>query len=178
MSTDQLNQSNEPEQCFWLRPYAYEDGNFYPSIVKVNEAGHHKTDWNYGSDMALAQEAVNKLNMERYGLTPLDAERIVDSSMRLQEELKNPLVSLRFKNAFSLWQTLRALQKAYHVRDVSIAEMADILDTDEDCLDTRLDELLDALRESMLDHLDDCGQCGAHHRPDFSGDCRNDLERV
>lgn len=31
--------------------------------------------------------------------------------------------------------------------------------------------------ENMLEDLEDCGSCGAYHRAEFDGDCRNDSER-
>jgi len=48
-------------------------------------------------------------------------------------------------------------------------------------LGDRLGEVLDALREDLLDEpdlMDECGQCGCYHRRDFTGECRNDLERL
>ena len=31
--------------------------------------------------------------------------------------------------------------------------------------------------EATVDNLEECGCCGCYHRPEFTGDCREDAER-
>lgn len=63
------------------------DGNFIPCIAVENEAGYHKTDWEYGKDKSLANEAIDSCN-KGLGLTPERAAEIVASSMGAQRRKK------------------------------------------------------------------------------------------
>ena len=61
----------------------------------------------------------------------------------------------------------------------------DYKDTKDEILDTLgledhdLDVIMDELAAEAYDagQLEECGCCGASHRPDFHGDCRVDSER-
>lgn len=55
--------------------------HFYPAFVKAHEAGFAATtDWDYGTDYAEAQKAVEAYNAE-HGVKPEAAMLIVTSSM-------------------------------------------------------------------------------------------------
>ena len=43
--------------------------------------------------------------------------------------------------------------------------------------DSDFDSAEEVLYEEVVDHLEECGCCGGHHRPEYRGDCRNDAER-
>jgi hypothetical protein len=66
----------------------HEDGtlHYYPAIVTENEAGYHRTNWDYGTDFKLASEAVDSLNAKRE-INPDEVNEIVSSSFRAQRKL-------------------------------------------------------------------------------------------
>jgi hypothetical protein len=55
-------------------------GHYYPGISVEGESGYFVTDWDWGTDRALAQQCADEKNA-RLGLTKQDAERIILSSM-------------------------------------------------------------------------------------------------
>jgi hypothetical protein len=57
------------------------DGGYIPCIAVEGETGYYRTDWNWGSDIELAQEIADTKN-DALGFTPLEALRIVLSSMK------------------------------------------------------------------------------------------------
>lgn len=69
--------------CFYLPHGKRVDGelHYFPSIVIKDEPGHWVTDWDYGTDFKIAQEAVDNLNQRRFNFTPEQASDIVMSSM-------------------------------------------------------------------------------------------------
>ena len=54
--------------------------HFYPAFVKAYEPGFSATDWDYGTDYAAAQKAVEAFNAE-HGVNKEAAMLIVTSSM-------------------------------------------------------------------------------------------------
>jgi hypothetical protein len=54
--------------------------HYYPAIVTENEDGYNRTNWDYGTDYKLAEEAVESLNRKR-GISKEEADAIVMSSM-------------------------------------------------------------------------------------------------
>jgi hypothetical protein len=71
--------------CFYISEAmvkSHGDGSrhFYPAIVTEHEPGYNPTDWDFGTDFKLAQEAVISLNSKR-GVSQAEATEIVTSSM-------------------------------------------------------------------------------------------------
>lgn len=58
------------------------DGGFIPCIAVEGESGYYRTDWNWGSDIKLANEIADEKN-KALGFTPDEAIKIVFSTMRL-----------------------------------------------------------------------------------------------
>lgn len=54
--------------------------HFYPAFVKAYEPGYSATDWDYGTDYAEAQKAVDSFNAE-HGVNKDAAMLIVTTSM-------------------------------------------------------------------------------------------------
>ena len=62
------------------RSHADGERHFYPAFVKAYEPGFSATDWDYGTDYAAAQKAVEAFNAE-HGVNKEAAMLIVTSSM-------------------------------------------------------------------------------------------------
>ena len=82
----------ESRQCFYISPLEYDEGRgFVPSLVVENEAGHspmrgRTTDqepWYWGDTLERANEVCDRVNLQRYNISPKTAMRIVASSMRV-----------------------------------------------------------------------------------------------
>lgn len=82
--------TQKPRQCFYIPASAYVEGRgFVPSLVTENEPGHCPMTgngecaepWYWGDTYERAQEVCDRVNLDRYGLTPKAATRIVASSM-------------------------------------------------------------------------------------------------
>ncbi len=58
-----------------------EDGGYIPCIAVKGETGYHKTDWNWGTDLKIAEQIADKKN-ELMGYTPKEAFLIVLGTMR------------------------------------------------------------------------------------------------
>ena len=58
-----------------------DDGEFIACLAKEGETGYYKTDWIWGKDFAIAQEAADKRN-EVIGISKREAAKIVLSTMR------------------------------------------------------------------------------------------------
>jgi hypothetical protein len=56
------------------------DGGFIPCIAKEGTNGFYLTDWNYGTDLDRAEDAVDELN-KRLGLTETDVVTIMLSTL-------------------------------------------------------------------------------------------------
>jgi len=57
------------------------DGGLIPCIAQQGTQGYYRTDWNWGSDLALAQKIADEKNL-LLGFTPVEAFKIVLSTMR------------------------------------------------------------------------------------------------
>jgi hypothetical protein len=57
-----------------------EQGEFIPVIVKEGEKGYFKTNWNWGKDLAIAEECAKEKN-ERLGLSNEEVQKLVCQSM-------------------------------------------------------------------------------------------------
>lgn len=57
-----------------------ENGQIVPCIALENEPGYYRTNWTWGTDLALAEECAAEKNSQ-LGLTLAEANRIVLSSM-------------------------------------------------------------------------------------------------
>jgi len=68
-------------------------------------------------------------------------------------------------------QILKLLAKRHKAVKKAILDELGLTDDDFE------DVVEDCLREEVLDDLEECGCCGGYHRPEFSGDCRDDNER-
>lgn len=58
-----------------------EDGGYIPCIAEEDEPGYWKTDWNWGTDLALAEQAAKEKNAA-LEIDEKTAFQIVLSSMR------------------------------------------------------------------------------------------------
>lgn len=56
------------------------DGGYIPCIVKDGETGYYKTDWNWGTDLDIAEELADEKN-EAMGFSAEEVDRIVMDSM-------------------------------------------------------------------------------------------------
>ena len=65
----------------------HKDGtfHFYPAIIYENKAGYQPTDWDWGTDFKMAQQACDEMNAER-GQSRARSLEIVASSMRASNE--------------------------------------------------------------------------------------------
>ena len=57
------------------------DGGYIPCIAVEGEQGYYRTDWNWGSDLALANQIADEKNAAM-GFTPREAMLIVIGTMR------------------------------------------------------------------------------------------------
>lgn len=80
-----------PRQCMYISPLEYDEGRgFVPSLVVENEAGHSPMrgqgkfaePWYWGKTLERANEVCDRVNKQRYNISPKTAARIVASSMR------------------------------------------------------------------------------------------------
>ena len=60
------------------------DGGYIPCIAIEGEFGYHKTDWNWGTDLDIAQKCCDEKN-EKLGFSPKEAFEIVLGTMRTKE---------------------------------------------------------------------------------------------
>ena len=67
-------------------------------------------------------------------------------------------------------QILRELARRHQCVKNAILDELRLTDSD-------FDSAEEVLYEEVVDHLEECGCCGGHHRPEYWGDCRNDAER-
>ncbi len=72
---------NSRRAYFLLETERDNDGGYIPCIAEEDEQGYNRTDWNYGTDKALAQECIDELN-ERMDISQRDAVVIQLSTMR------------------------------------------------------------------------------------------------
>jgi len=57
------------------------DGGYIPCIAVQGEKGYYKTDWNWGTDLVIANQIADEKNAV-LGFTPLEAFKIVLGTMR------------------------------------------------------------------------------------------------
>lgn len=75
----------EPRRAYFINELVRaEDGGFIPCIAEEGTSGYWKTDWNWGSDRAVAEQIADEKNAAM-GLTPEDVWDVVLSSMRRAE---------------------------------------------------------------------------------------------
>ena len=61
------------------------DRGYIPCIAVEGEHGYHKTDWNWGSDLDIANKICDEKN-EKLGYSPKEAFAIVLNTMRIKAE--------------------------------------------------------------------------------------------
>ncbi len=76
---------SEPRVCYYVPPSQDHKDGYHPSIVKENESGHYRTDFNWGPDLLVAQTLAKEVNAEM-GLTPEDVTVIIASSMTAESQ--------------------------------------------------------------------------------------------
>ncbi len=73
---------DERPMAYFIMPGEPEPGqHIRPCIALMNVSGFWRTDYDYGTDRAIAEQAVATLN-ERLGVSSEQAQQIVDSSFR------------------------------------------------------------------------------------------------
>lgn len=81
----------DPRQCFYISPVQQvSEHGYIPSLVTENEPGHAmmigkgegSTPWFWGKTLERAEQVCDRVNKQRYGISPKTALRIVASSMR------------------------------------------------------------------------------------------------
>jgi len=68
---------------FSLETERDENGNYIPCIAEENTKGYTRTNWQWGKDIAIAQECADSKNAGM-GISPKDAMRIQLSTMGTQ----------------------------------------------------------------------------------------------
>lgn len=72
----------EPRKVYFINQLERaEDGGYIPCIAVEGESGYYKTDWNWGSDLELAESFCDERN-EVLGINRKDAWAIVLGTMR------------------------------------------------------------------------------------------------
>jgi hypothetical protein len=72
----------EPKRVYFINPLEKApDGGFIPCIAVEGESGYYKTDWNWGTDIDLAEKIAQEKNA-LMGYTEKDAMRIILGTMR------------------------------------------------------------------------------------------------
>lgn len=82
---------------------------------------------------------------------------------------------LKPEYALQIWQILHQLSKSKSNHRVLMDAIGDVESNNGEVID--FGHLVDELREVIIDFMEECGSCGCYHRPDYDGDCRNNLER-
>jgi len=86
---------NQPRQCYYISPCQFdEDRGYVPSLVTENEAGHQpmrgnseeQTPWYWGKTLDRAEQVCDRVNKQRFDISPATAMRIVASSMRASNQ--------------------------------------------------------------------------------------------
>jgi len=88
--------------CFAILETQQDDHGYIPSLVTENEAGHapmtgrgdDAVPWYWGKTRERAQQVCDRVNLDRYGISPKTACRIIASSMHAGNVIKK-----RFFNA-------------------------------------------------------------------------------
>ena len=76
--------------CFAILETQQDDHGYIPSLVTENEAGHapmtgrgdNAVPWYWGKTRERAQQVCDRVNKQRYNISPKTAQRIITSSMR------------------------------------------------------------------------------------------------
>ncbi len=82
------------KKCYYINPTQDPDkhGGYVPSLVKEGEAGHQPftgdgspmaEPWIWGKTLEKAEKACDQMNLKRFNLTPVEADEIIASSMRV-----------------------------------------------------------------------------------------------
>ncbi len=79
----------DSRQCFAILETQQDDHGYIPSLVTENEPGHAPmvgkddmaTPWYWGKTRERAQQVCDRVNLQRYGISPKTALRIIASSM-------------------------------------------------------------------------------------------------
>lgn len=70
-----------PRVCYGIFPDVLDvDGGFIPVIFTEGESGYYQTDWNWGTDVEIANALANRHN-QKLGLTREDVAEIVKSTL-------------------------------------------------------------------------------------------------
>lgn len=87
--------TNTKRQCFFIPEGQRDEYGYIPSLVTENEPGHSpmtgdesQTPWYWGKTRERAERVCDRINKQRFGITPKTATRIVVSSMFNQEANK------------------------------------------------------------------------------------------
>lgn len=83
-----------------------EDGGYIPCLVKEGETGYHRTDWNWGSDLKIAEQSAKDYN-KKLGLTEKEAITLVLQSMPGSDYINKELNSLRDQNSEAVLDWIR-----------------------------------------------------------------------
>ena len=70
-----------PRMAYMILETERDEQGYIPCIAVEGETGYHRTSWNYGQDLKLAQECVDGLN-ERMGISKKEALVIQLGTMR------------------------------------------------------------------------------------------------
>jgi hypothetical protein len=82
--------SEGKRQCYWIEQTQSDPHGFIPSVVTENEPGHTplrgdpatlQAPWYWGKTLDEAEATCDRMNRERFGLSPREANEIVLSSM-------------------------------------------------------------------------------------------------
>ena len=88
--TDATLPDFETRHCFVILESQFEaDRGYIPSLIFENESGHYpmrgrdelSTPWYWGKTFSRATEVCERVNRERFNITPKQAEKILISSM-------------------------------------------------------------------------------------------------
>lgn len=88
-----MSKKDEPRRCYYISPLEYdEDRGYVPSLVVENEPGRSPMrgrgecaePWYWGKTLESAEQTCDRVNKQRFGISPKTAMRIVASSMAAQ----------------------------------------------------------------------------------------------
>ena len=89
MAKRKNRRADEPRQCFAILETLQDQYGYIPTLVTEGEPGHAPmvgngegaTPWYWGETRERAQEVCDRVNRDRFGITPKTALRIIASSM-------------------------------------------------------------------------------------------------
>lgn len=81
--------NDSPRQCFAILETSRDDHGYIPVLVTENIPGYSQmtgdesqAPWYWGKTFERAQQVADRVNKQRYGISPKTALRIIASSMR------------------------------------------------------------------------------------------------